>query len=139
MIKFLKKIVPGIAYVINTDCKCLRGKHWICIYLDLNSKQCILFDSLGKNPRDYNFLPNIPFIYSTKQLQSLFTATCGQFCVLFVQFMNSGFELIDFVNCFDNTNTFFNDVSVWLIVNQTYKLNLPLMNKNLFTTGSMFE
>ena len=75
------------ALVVNTDPAHMPGTHWVCIYIENDRGE--YFDSYGLPPTgDYftNFLRNNckKWIWNKKQLQSLDSTVCGQWCISFL-------------------------------------------------------
>lgn len=116
--KIPKKVKSKPAmYVINTDKSDKPGEHWLAIYFPSNG--CSeFFDSYGRSPTKYaeikKFLRNNSkcIVYNKKQLQSLFTGVCGQYCCVFLKNRCKRKSMKMFVNLFHNKNYFDNDVKI---------------------------
>lgn len=92
------------ALIANTDDHTQPGSHWVAFYSD----ECgngVYFDSYGVAP----FVPhhvqrlrkNCPrYRYNTRQLQSIYSDVCGQFCIMFLYYMHFGYTLDAFVGNF---------------------------------------
>ena len=77
------------AFIVNTASQNMRGEHWVGIVINGN-RDCFYFDSFGEQ------LTNLPILYSlkkmgietykynTKEIQSIFSDSCGYFCIAFV-------------------------------------------------------
>ena len=76
-----KKFKPGI-YIVNTDKSGNPGIHWICLLKMQSNESVEYFDSYGRGPYHPEILHFIGknFKYCERQLQSLFSSTCGQYC-----------------------------------------------------------
>ena len=125
MPSFLK---PGQLLVVNTDCVCKPGRHWLGIYVR-GKNQMEVFDSYGRNLKNYPFLlrPRYSYLRNSHQLQSELTAVCGQWTVLYCLYKQyGGGSLQSFVRHFSKHNRLANDIQVWQYVNDRFNLRLPL-------------
>ena len=92
------------------------GMHWLAMYNDENS-YCRLevFDSFGQSPYLYNLQEKLPranvLTYNTKQIQSLHSDLCGQYCLYYIYFKARGFAISDIIGIFSN-DYYNNDVYV---------------------------
>jgi hypothetical protein len=94
--------------VINLDTRQSHGTHWIALAVYQN--EIFICDSLGGiNPSstlpikliDYlNILTNHRQIFMTKQLQSINSEFCGQYCVLFIKQMSENNSFCQFLSIF---------------------------------------
>ena len=118
-----KKVVPfdclpsrpdyPSSFVVNTDPKGQKGEHWLAIYYD-KSGECTFFDSFGNGP---NFFGLEKYINRTStkcdfnkmQIQSIFSNTCGYYCIYFLLLKSRGFSLKQIQNLFSKTNFNMND------------------------------
>lgn len=94
------------AMVINTDNHKKSGAHWLAIYVD-KSNNGFYFDSFG-------FAPFIPehiqrlrknckrYRWNEKQLQSISSDVCGQFCLMFLKYMSEGMGYNAFLRNFSD-------------------------------------
>ena len=95
-------------FVINLDTRQSYGTHWIALAVYQN--EIYICDSLGGiNPSstlpieliDYlNILTNHRQIFMTKQLQSINSEFCGQYCVLFIKQMSENNSFCQFLSMF---------------------------------------
>lgn len=102
--------------VINTDDHRHKGQHWIALFVTSKGKG-IFFDSFGQKPthkhvKDVLRKNTSSYIWNTKQLQGLNSNVCGQYCVMFLHYMNQNYSLNDFCNLFSN-NFYKNDCIVF--------------------------
>ena len=74
-----------IFYICNTDIYENNGKHWIVMYYINNTFE--YFDPLGEKPSIpfLNFMTKFTnkIILNTKQVQPLYSSTCGEYCIYF--------------------------------------------------------
>ena len=101
------KTIPTFL-VINWDTRQSHGTHWIALAVYQN--EIYICDSLGGiNPSstlpieliDYlNILTNHRQIFMTKQLQSINSEFCGQYCVLFIKQMSENNSFCQFLSMF---------------------------------------
>ena len=93
--------------IINADPHTEKGSHWLAEHLRPKSSCAYYFVSYGTVP----LVPAIQaFIKSNcntwdhnrRQLQSLTSNNCGNYCCLFVLYMDRGFTPKQFVGLFDD-------------------------------------
>lgn len=92
------------AIIVNTDPDSKPGTHWIAIYID-KFQNGEYFDSYGLPPfvsQHKKFLrANCKkFLYNTKEMQSLDSNVCGQYCLLYLYFRSRARSLLDFQRFF---------------------------------------
>lgn len=83
------------SYIINLDPSNKPGSHWIAVYFGKNI--CYYFCSYGTDPNE-NILKfirhNAKYIEWNKSLfQSLYSTTCGLFCIYFLHKINNSEKL----------------------------------------------
>ena len=89
-----------IAYIINEDDSYSAGTHWSVIYYPFENSIVEFFDSFGRKPKQ-EFIKDQNFIHNNLQLQTLFSSTCGHYCLLFVWFrIKLGYTMKEFVDFF---------------------------------------
>jgi hypothetical protein len=112
----------GKCYILNTQCICSYGEHWISVYYP-RLGPIEIFCSFGYGPNTYQFL-NIRknYKYNNKQLQSLNSTTCGHYCCAFLIHRTNGFSFNQFINLFTN-NTEFNDRLVQEFIRTNYNVS----------------
>lgn len=121
--------------VVNTDDHTQPGSHWIAMYIDKSGKGTF-FDSYGMPPTIYHHIRGLKrntlfYRYNTKQLQSLNSKVCGQFCIMFLGYMKRGYSVERFSNLF-STNYLKNDAIVERFYNRIKGLKNKKNNKNKF-------
>jgi hypothetical protein len=94
------------AIIANTDDHTQPGQHWVAFYND-GSGNGVYFDSYGVAPivphHVRRLRRNCPrYRFNARQLQSAFSDVCGQFCVMFLYYMHSGYTLEQFVGIFSD-------------------------------------
>ena len=118
------------SYIVNTDPKDLPGAHWIAIYFtdELNAE---FFDSYGLHPSNYNnqfirFIErnSVHWIHNKKQLQSLFSTVCGQYCVYYLYNRCRMIPMYSIVNRFE-LDKLRNDQLVYHFVKHRYRKAHP--------------
>lgn len=102
--RIVQKWNKPCAFVFNTDDHTKIGTHWVAIYVDRNNKGCY-FDSYGQPPFNRHHLRVIrknckQLRWNTVQLQSLESANCGHFCVMFLHFLSSVKTMRQFLQTF---------------------------------------
>jgi hypothetical protein len=100
--------------VCNTDPSTKPGEHWIAIYVDKNGVG-EYFDSFGRAPNEhfkhYMNATCIRWTFNVQQLQSVVSAFCGFYVVVYCKFKSKGFNMTKIVSLFTR-DTGFNDVLV---------------------------
>lgn len=110
--------VKGTAgFIINTDPCYLDGTHWVAVYIKNGKGE--YFDSYGRKPQREieEFLKRTcPLGYTRlkKQLQSILSTVCGNYCLVYLAMKLKGYSTNDFLGMFSN-NQFTNDFLVKLI------------------------
>lgn len=92
--------------VINTDPHTKPGMHWIAIYVD-SSGHGLFFDSYGNPPFVPDHINRLrknckTFRWNSLQLQSPLSDVCGQFCIMFLQYMSNGLGFEKFISNFSD-------------------------------------
>lgn len=91
--------------IANTDDDTRPGTHWVCFYMPIFGTGVHYFDSLGNPPQVPNFLRFIALnggLYSScyRQIQSVYSDVCGEFCCTFVLYCSMGYSLVEFKQLF---------------------------------------
>ena len=75
-------------------------------FVKKTSNRLEMFDSYGFGPSMYNLENKLPVsnvvVYNTKQLQSIFSNVCGQYCLYYCYFKSRGYAMGDIVSIFSN-------------------------------------
>lgn len=92
------------AYIFNTRPHSHPGEHWTAMFVNRDGRG-IFFDSFGEPPSIPEYLQRIRknttlYVYNKKQLQSLDSTVCGEFCVFFLHCMCIGLNLDQFIDLF---------------------------------------
>jgi hypothetical protein len=105
-------------FVANTDISTKAGEHWVGIFVNKN-RQGEYFDSFGRPPNEeftrYMNATCISWIYNTKQLQSVVSAFCGMYCVVFCKLKARNFDLRKIITMF-SSDTGLNDLVVHRLI-----------------------
>ena len=123
---FPRDNIPFVAqrpssFVVNTDHSTFNGQHWIAFHVD-KKNVIYYFDSYGRKPIDNEIkatlrrYTNKPIKFSDMWIQGTMSDVCGEYCVLFILYMNRGFSMQHFLNQFSPSDTHFNDQLVRTIV-----------------------
>jgi hypothetical protein len=99
-----------------------QGQHWLAIYYDYNGK-CTFFDSFGHSPAFFGLEAYIDktstkWEYNAQQIQSIFSSTCGYYCIYFILLKSRNFEMNEILNLFNKTNLNINDYIVSKLLNE---------------------
>ena len=94
--------------IANTDPKGKPGKHWVSFYFP-SSQEGEFFDSYGHPPNFYSkhfvkFLNRNAqnWIFNHKELQSIWSSVCGQYCIFYVLNRAHGVRMSTIVNVFSS-------------------------------------
>ena len=95
---------PGCV-IINTDTAKEPGTHWVCVYLDKEGT-AHYFDSFGLCPEFKEireFLNRISTKWESNTIcfQSIYSATCGMYCVYYLTCRCKGGDMDDFRSLFN--------------------------------------
>ena len=93
-------------YIVNLDKEGGDGTHWTGLHVGRN--KCFYFDPFGVHPPESLKRlkrPNRKVYYNNNQLQHISSDTCGQWCILFVKYMNKNNNFEDYLEEFDTYNT----------------------------------
>jgi hypothetical protein len=118
--------------IFNTSVRQDEGEHWICLISLPHYQYPVYFDSYGrmiKFPEIEDFMKKYTRVqYSSKQLQSLSSEICGEYCLTFASFACRGFTLEEFQNIFtDDTES--NDKKLKALYDKEYQFLKPMCCK----------
>lgn len=94
------------AIIANLDDHTRQGSHWVAFYVSHDGLGAY-FDSLGFPPLIPAFTNRLKinsrrYEWNEKKLQSNSSSVCGQYCLVFLYFLNRGFTLKRFCQMFSN-------------------------------------
>ena len=122
--------LPSI-YIINLDDYGSPGFHWIAVYVDHETVN--IFDSFGGNflndPKFASFInysrnKNQKILSSHNIIQSLFSSTCGLYCILFAMLMARKKSFKDFLSIFRNNDPIDNDIAISEFFKSMYNITI---------------
>jgi hypothetical protein len=75
--------------------------HWVALYIHNN--KAIYFDSFGVIYPNVvrEFCKNKELEYNSKELQNINSGFCGQYCLMFLNYLQHGYSLKDFTDMFE--------------------------------------
>ena len=119
--KIPKALGRPAGIIANTDDHKHYGSHWVALFVN-KIGHGVFFYSYGMPPKVHVFQDRlrkntITYTWNTKQLQSFNSKVCGQFCIMFLYYMNKGYSLNNFRNLF-TTNQHKNDLIVTRFYNK---------------------
>ena len=104
---------PHGLFISNTDPSHLPGTHWVAICID--GRRGEYFDSFGRPPsstfKDYMNTYCKHWTFNARQLQSIASSFCGQYCIYYCIMRSFNVNMCRIVNNFTK-DTGFNDVLV---------------------------
>ena len=99
-----QQLPVGSLAIINCCDRTEPGKHWIAIYQETTNR-LVMFDSFGLPPSAYNLENKLPadvIVYNNRQLQSIYSNVCGQYCLYYCYFKARGYAMSDILTIFSN-------------------------------------
>ena len=94
-------------FIYNLEPSYMNGSHWVTTYV--KDKIINYFDSFGMPPFqelvNHAKRKNLTLLHQNNQIQNMNTATCGYFCLYFLNEMNKGNSYYDLSKVFDIHNT----------------------------------
>jgi hypothetical protein len=106
-------VSDGSVMICNTDPEHLPGRHWIALYVNERDGG-EYFDSFGQEP----LRPFVDYMnkrgrwtFSERQIQSVASSFCGQYCIYYTKLRCSGVDLSRIINTFTR-DTGYNDLIV---------------------------
>lgn len=112
-------------FIANTEPESKPGQHWIAFYFS-SPQQGEFFDSYGHEPVFYSkrfkrFLDQNAetWISNKKELQSYFTAVCGEYCIFYLLHRARGVPMDTIVNLFSSDKDY-NDHLVYQYVKKLF-------------------
>lgn len=96
--------------VANTDDHNKPGEHWIAIYFNPYNQHAEYFDSFGEPPlaefQTYMLMHAKRVAFNERQIQSVMSAFCGHYVVLFCVHRSIGYDVNKFVGLFTSDYCF---------------------------------
>ena len=120
-------------FIANTDPSWLSGTHWVSVFVDKNGN-IEYFDSYGRRPMSpqmKTFCGKV-YQYNPCMIQSLFSTSCGQFCIFYLVHRCKGVSLQKVMNMFNINNVEYNENLVKTFVKPHTKVcakNVYYLNK----------
>jgi hypothetical protein len=120
------------AMIVNMDGHDEPGSHWVALYFD-KKRRCDFFNSYGVEPKDilkaYIEKNSVSYSYNEKQVQKIFTTTCGQFCIFFLFWRVRGVSMKTIMSCLEKRTA---DEIITGFVNKLYKINTKVFDDTFF-------
>ena len=108
-----------VSLIVNTDISTGNGVHWLALVME--GDECFYFDSFGLPILEENLIDYLdPYYnvvtYSDVCVQHFDSNKCGEFCILFIKFVNSKSTYEKFLSQFNLFNIAENDdiVEEWM-------------------------
>lgn len=126
LVPILLNIEPQ-AFVVNTENSHSSGQHWIGLII--KQTNCWYFDSFGNELLNHDILRSLRkigvknYFFNCKQIQSVYSNSCGYFCMAFVLSFILGIKYEDFLSEFSEN------------VDQNDRLCLSLIKRYLFASS----
>ena len=112
-------------YVVNFDKTGESGSHWVCMQIGKSTNA--YFDSYGGKPPPFTQRAFAKFLgqtkrleKNTKQLQSDFSTTCGQWCIYYIWRSCNGWNMKNIISPFKSQTPLVNDHVMSYIVKKTF-------------------
>ena len=98
-------------FIYNLESSYMSESHWVATYVKDNVIN--YFDSFGMPPFqelvNHSKRKNLTLLHQNNQIQNLYTATCGYFCLYFMNEMNKGNSYHDLLKVFNIHDTMKNE------------------------------
>ena len=126
----LPKVVDRFpcGFIANTGPADKPGLHWVCFYFQSKLKG-EFFDSYGRPPdyyqeifKEYLINHGDNWTFNSKQLQSVSSDVCGQYCVFYLSHRARGHSMNTIVNMLDS-NRNVNDKKVFRFVRRHFYMS----------------
>ena len=96
-----------VGYILNTDPCNQPGEHWVALFIAADGDGDY-FDSYGLPPLHPELTSLMTrgsrvWTWNTRQLQSIATAVCGQYCVFYELHRARGYTMDDIVHMFEGS------------------------------------
>ena len=95
---------PSLIVVLNLDSSEKKGSHWIVLHYILNQIVEHIFGSIGRQPDEYIynilFKQRLTYKYNNKRLQSLYSNTCGLFCLFYSYYSSRNEDMVRILDRF---------------------------------------
>ena len=121
-------------YVVNFDKNGESGSHWICIRIGKSSNT--YFDSYGRTPPPFAKACFTKFLglkkklqKNTKQLQSDFSTTCGQWCIYYIWRTCNGWNMKNITSPFKLQTPLVNDHVMSFIVKKNFGIDEKVIDR----------
>ena len=92
--------------VVNLDSSEKKGSHWVVLHY-ISNHIVEHFDSIGRKPEEHIisilFKKILTYKYNHKRLQSLYTNTCGLFCLFYSYYSARNEDMITVLDRFGDT------------------------------------
>ena len=89
-------------FIYNLEPHYMSGSHWVTTYV--RNGTINYFDSFGMPPFqelvNHAKEKNLTLLHQNKQIQNLYTTTCGYFCLYFLNEMHKGVDYFDLLQVF---------------------------------------
>lgn len=129
--------------VVNTEDHTQPGGHWLAIYSSSLLEPVEYFDSYGNEPTNKyikDFIQNTPNRlqqHSGKQVQQVFSASCGLHCVYYLVNRCMGIAYQDILNTYSNTKLSENDNMVNAFCKENFGFKISKTDSRLFLMEQM--
>ena len=92
--------------IVNLDSSEKKGSHWVVLHY-VTSHIVEHFDSIGRKPDEHIsnilFTEKLTYKYNNKRLQSMYTNTCGLFCLFYSYYSSRNENMVKILDRFGNT------------------------------------
>ena len=112
-------------YVVNFDKTGESGSHWVCMQIGKSTNA--YFDSYGGKPPPFTQRAFTKFLgqtkrleKNTKQLQSDFSTTCGQWCIYYIWRSCNGWNMKNIISPLKSQTPLVNDHVMSYIVKKAF-------------------
>ena len=122
-------------YVMNFDKTGESGSHWVCMHIGKSTNT--YFDSYSRKPPPFTQRAFAKFLgltkrleKNTKQLQSDFSTTFGQWCIYFIWRACNGWNMKNITSPFKSQTPLVNDHVMSYIVKKMFGINEKVTDRH---------
>ena len=117
MLNEVSKLKPNHCAIINLNTSNEPGSHWVCVFDGPSQEEVVYFDSFGVGPpkQIQKFMNKCAkksgkkMVYSSMQLQTLNTSSCGWWCMYILTHLDKGYTYDDLLNEMNPNDTKINE------------------------------
>ena len=117
------------SYIVNLSTSKSKGSHWVCFFFPVHGLP-EYFDTFALDvPFYFKDFIGQTYKLSNNIVQSPLTTTCGQHVIFYILLRCLGMSMEQILTLYNQKDLLSNDIAVNNIINKTFGLKLPIINK----------